>query len=141
MKKSPPRSATINRLVNATRNLVQHKGSTVDQAVFLQELMDVFGGPRDLARAMYEDYQAGQPGSLIRQKTMQAIQHLIISTTQFNLTKVVNASELSDEELERTVGDYLGKIEAGRLVPPSGAEAESTTLASDGDALEDRDPA
>lgn len=114
--------STASTLANATKRLIAGKGATIDQGVFLQEIMDVFGGPRELAIAMYADYKAAPNGGLARQKFMLAIQHLIISTTQFNMTKVLRAEQLTDEELQDALGGYLERISTGRLVPPAGAD-------------------
>lgn len=110
-----PRTQPVAR--NA-RALMQSKG-TIDQEVFLSDLIEVFGGSRRLAHAMHDEFQKASPGGLARQKLLQTIQHLIISTTQMNLTKVVNPSDLTDEDLEELVGDYIEKIETGRLVSPA----------------------
>lgn len=116
------RDVLARKLTRDVRNLIDGKGSTIDQGVFLQELMDVFGGPRQLAIAMHQEYMEAQPGGLARQKLLQTIQHLIISTTQFNMTKVRDPSKMSDEDLDKLASEYLGQIHAGELVPPSGAE-------------------
>lgn len=118
-KQYKPRTAAV---VGSAKELMQSK-STIDQEVFLADLIEVFGGPRRLAHAMHEEFQRASPGGLARQKLLQTIQHLIISTTQMNLTKVVQPGDLTDEDLEELVGDYIEKIETGRLVSPSAAEA------------------
>lgn len=128
----------VKLLARQTRQLIDAKGSTIDQSVLLQDIIDSFGGPRQLAMAFVSEYHAAQPGGLARQKLLQTIQHLIISTTQFHLTKVKDETKLSDEELEKEIEEYLGKIHAGRLVSPAGAEeaairgAEAGPEATDG---------
>lgn len=116
-------SARKRQLVAAVKNLVHSKGS-IDQTVFLQDLMEVFGGSRKLAIAMFDEYQNAPAGGLARQKLLQTIQHLIISTTQMNMTKVVNPSDLSDQDIKDMLGDYFGEIEAGRLVAPSAPQGD-----------------
>ena len=105
------------QMAQSVKELVASKG-TIDQEVFLADLMEVFGGSRKLAVAMYDEFQSAPRGGLARQKLLHTIQHLIISTTSMNLTKVVNPSDLTDQDLKDLLGDYFEKVETGRLVAP-----------------------
>lgn len=120
MSASKDREFVARKLTQDVRALLDGKGGTIDQGVFLQEVMDAFGGPRALALAMVEEYHEAAAGGLARQKLLQTIQHLIISTTQFNMTKVRDANKMTDEELQQGIAEYLGQVEAGELVAPEG---------------------
>ncbi len=98
------------RLVNRVKRLLTNK-STIDQGVFLQELIDAFGGPRELARKMRAEFDLAPQGGLARQKLFTTIQHLIISTTSLNLTRTVDPSSLSDLDLADSIGAHLEVLE------------------------------
>lgn len=98
------------QLVKRVKRLLTNK-STIDQGVFLQELIDAFGGPRELARKMRAEFDLAPQGGLARQKLFTTIQHLIISTTSLNLTRTVDPSSLSDLDLADSIGAHLEVLE------------------------------
>ena len=93
----------------------------VDQGVLLSDLMDVIGGPRVLAKTMWEEYQRAPAGGLARQKFLFMVQSLIISTTASNLTKIIKPETLTDEDLQDMIEERLKRISDGSMVAPTPA--------------------
>jgi hypothetical protein len=123
---------TTKGLVKRVRSLMDSKHA-IDQGVLLTELMDVIGGPRALAQVMWLEYQNAPQGGLARQKFLQMVQHLTISTTSSNLTRIIKPENLSDEDLEDMIDERMKRISDGRLIPsaaadsPEGAAQEPST--------------
>jgi hypothetical protein len=61
------------------------------------------------------------------------VQHLKISTTSSNLTRIIKPENLSDEDLEDMIDERMKRISDGRLIPsaaadsPEGAAQEPST--------------
>jgi len=50
---------------------------------------------------------------------MALIQHLIEATSRLNLQNTAKPSELTDDEIDKLLGEYIAKLEAGKLVGPA----------------------
>lgn len=91
------------------RELLTSK-STVDQAMLLGELMEALGGVKALAQEMVHEYQQSRPGSMSRQKMLQMIQWLIVSTTQREMAQTLDAPQRTDEELQEAQDLLVEKL-------------------------------
>jgi hypothetical protein len=99
--------------------------SVIDQKLLLSDILDCFGGTMQLAGAIYEEYQNAAPGSMVRTRTLEMIQRLVMANTAADLTDRRKASELSDEELEEIVTKFVSKTDREQEAPDvNGRQAE-----------------
>jgi hypothetical protein len=93
---------------------------SLDTGILLQDIIEAWGGPHRLAASMKEEFANAAPGSMVRTRTLEMIQRLVVQCTANEMTNVRKPADLSNEELEE---------EARRLI-------ERLTKAKDGHAKE-----
>lgn len=121
------RPGTVSSLRGKVDRVLNHTGS-IDQHVFLLDLIECFGGPRKLAVSMHAEFQNAPRGGLARQKFLQMVQHLIISCTASNMTRVLDPSAMQDAEIDVALNGYLDRIKDDQLVAPYGGVEESAAV-------------
>jgi hypothetical protein len=119
--------ASVHELRHKVDRVLNHTGS-IDQHVFLLDLIECFGGPRKLAVAMHEEFQNAPRGGLARQKFLQMVQHLIISCTQSSQNRLGDPSQYNDDELNTQLHKYMTLIKDDELVAPFGGAEESAEI-------------
>lgn len=87
------------------------KQNGIDTSVLLNDLIDCFGGPFSLAKAIHQEFVTAKPGSMVRTRTIEIINRLVMANTQYELTNLKKPSDMDDEELEREAARLLAKKE------------------------------
>jgi hypothetical protein len=81
-----------------------------DSAQLLSDIIEEWGGTKNLARSIKQAFDAADDGSMIRQRFLEMIQRLIITNTTHDLTKNLDPTEMSDEELDEIATHYAGRV-------------------------------
>lgn len=95
----------VKSIVDASRQ------NGIDTSVLLNDLMDCFGGPIRLAQAIHQEFINAKPGSMVRTRTMEMIQRLVMANTQYELSNLKKPADMDDDELEREAERLLAKKE------------------------------
>lgn len=108
-------------------NALKDQGLSVDSGSLLRELIDVWGGPRQLALDLHNEFHAAQPGGQTRQRIMDMLQRLVVNCTNDDLNRPIDPTDLDDAELEALAMGYVERLhtdgkqekKAGRRRPPA----------------------
>lgn len=99
------------------------KANAIDTSVLLSDLVDCFGGPSMLAKAIHQEFIHAKAGSMVRTRTMEMLTRLVQANTQMDLASLKKPSGMSDEELER---EALRLLQKGK-----GVKANASTEAGE----------
>lgn len=91
------------------RALAERKASA-DSEALLTDLIDVWGGTRQLALDLHKEYQSAAAGGMTRQRILEMIQRLVITNTTHQIGSTQAPSDMTDEELEATALNYMRKV-------------------------------
>jgi hypothetical protein len=92
----------------------------VDTAALLTEIIDVWGGARNIALDMKLNYESSPKGSVVRQRTMDTIQRLIIQNTASELSRPKNPEDLDEADLDQVILGYVNRVSS-----PDNPESEA----------------
>lgn len=84
--------------------------SAVDAGTMLSDLIEVWGGPRQLAVDIHAEFNRAAKGGMTRQRILEMFQRLIMHTSDRDQTKVVRPADCTDEELDRLALAYTAKV-------------------------------
>jgi Glu-tRNA(Gln) amidotransferase subunit E-like FAD-binding protein len=109
---------------NKIRELLSARRLGHDANQLLVDIMERWGGTKKFADDLFTEFQAAKAGSLIRQNLLEMIQKLIVNNTNHNITKIVDPSDLDDEEIESEMRELLRRAkdwvdEREEPVPPT----------------------
>jgi hypothetical protein len=91
------------------RALATRKASA-DSEALLTDMIDVWGGTRQLALDLHKEFQNASPGSMTRQRILEMIQRLVVTNTTHQIGSTQAPSDMTDEELESTAMNYVRKV-------------------------------
>ena len=83
---------------------------SADSDSLLTDLVEIWGGTRQLAKDLYSEFQRAQAGGQTRQKILDMIARLIQNNTNHNIGKSVQPSDLTDEELQAVALEYARRV-------------------------------
>ena len=98
-----------NKAKDGIKDLLSARRLGHDANQLLVDIMTRWGGTRAFADALFEEFQAANPGSLIRQNLLEMIQKLVVNNTNHNITRIVNPTDLDDEEIEGELNAMIAK--------------------------------
>lgn len=101
------------------------KANAIDTSVLLSDLIDCFGGPSMLAKAIHQEFICAKAGSMVRTRTMEMLTRLVLANTQMDLASLKKASDMDDDELEQQALRLLGKSQAQGLTNASKEAGEA----------------
>jgi hypothetical protein len=104
-----------------TRALATRKKSA-DSEALLTHLIEIWGGTERLAKDIYTEFQKASAGGMTRQRILEMLQRLILTTTDRGLASAVRPSDMSDEELEEMAMSYAERVTNGKPTPATAAE-------------------
>lgn len=105
------------------RALGARKANT-DSEALLNDLIDVWGGTRQLAIDVHAEFQKAAAGGMTRQRILEMMQRLILTNTTHEIGKTIKPSDLTDTELEELALDYVRKVtNNGTATSPGESEA------------------
>jgi hypothetical protein len=81
-----------------------------DSDQLLKDLIEVWGGTRQLAFDLFNEFQNAPMGGMSRQRILEMVQRLIINNTNHDIGKIDKPSDMSDEDLDRIALEYMGKV-------------------------------
>lgn len=114
VRQKPPRRSTE----DVAKLLLSDSKPSADAEGLLRAFMDEIGGERELARIFARQLRDPEISAQTKQRLLDTIQRLVIMCTQHNLSKEVEPSEMTNEDLERVTLSLLSKVQHGR---PAGA--------------------
>ena len=91
------------------RALAERKASA-DSEALLTDLIDVWGGTRQLALDLHSEFQHAAVGGMTRQRILEMLQRLIISNTTHQIGQTQAPSDMTDDELDSTAMEYLRRV-------------------------------
>lgn len=94
--------------------------ASADSEALLTDLIDVWGGTRQLAMDLHAEFTKAAAGGMTRQRILEMIQRLIITNTTHAIGQTQAPSDMTDEELEETALAYARKV-APDGAPPAAA--------------------
>lgn len=100
------------------RALAERKASA-DSEALLTDLIDVWGGTRQLALDLHNEFQKAPVGGMTRQRILEMIQRLIVTNTTHQIGQTLAPSDMTDEELEATALKYVRKVAPDAAPAPS----------------------
>jgi hypothetical protein len=89
--------------------LVDRK-SSVDAGTMLGDLIEVWGGPRQLAVDIYSEFQTAGKGGMTRQRILEMFQRLIMHTSDRDLANIARPADMTDEELDAIAMGYTRRV-------------------------------
>jgi hypothetical protein len=91
--------------------LLSEAQSTADAKGLLTAIIDEIGGVRELARIFARELRNPETSAQTRQRLIETVQRLIIMCTQANLSKQVEPSEMTDDDLKAVTMRLLTKVQ------------------------------
>ena len=107
------------------RALAERKASA-DSEALLSDLIEVWGGTRQLAIDLHNEFQKAQAGGMTRQRILEMIQRLILTNTTHEIGKTSKPSDMDDEDLDRVAVHYLKKVTGHGTSTPAGQQETGT---------------
>lgn len=108
-KKNEPVDRDRRLPVGLARALSGRKKST-DSGELLSDLIDVWGGTRQLALDLHREYQKASEGGQTRQRILDMIQRLIITNTTNEIGQVEKPADMTDEDLASIALTYMKRL-------------------------------
>lgn len=78
------------------------------------DLVEVWGGTRQLALDIYNEFQKAPAGGLTRQRILQMFQGLVVTETNRDSGRSEKPSDMTDDELQRIALEYANKVVHGQ---------------------------
>jgi hypothetical protein len=97
-KKAELESEVNGALPAAVARALEDKKSAVDAGTLLSDLIEVWGGTRQLAVDIHAEFQRASKGGMSRQRILEMFQRLIMYASDRDATKVVRPAELSQAD-------------------------------------------
>lgn len=91
------------------RALATRKASA-DSEALLTDLIDVWGGTRQLALDLHVEFQSAQKGGMTRQRILEMLQRLIINNTDKQIGSSLAPSDMTDDELDAVAIAYAKRV-------------------------------
>lgn len=110
VRQKPPKRTTE----DVAKLLLSDSKPSADAAGLLRAILEEIGGERELARIFARQLRDPEVNAQTKQRLYDTIQRLIIMCTQHDLSKEVEPSEMTDEDLERVTLSLLNKVQHGR---------------------------
>jgi hypothetical protein len=82
---------------------------SVDSGLLLADLIEVWGGTKQLALDLKREFDAAGAGGMTRQRILEMIQRLIITNTTQDIGRSAEPSELTDEELQGELLKFIAR--------------------------------
>lgn len=93
-----------------------------DSGTLLKDLIEVWGGTRQLAMDVHTEFQKAPSGGMTRQRILEMFQRLILNNTQHEIGRAKSASDMTDEELHEIALEYVKRVTSDG--PSSSAKQE-----------------
>src|SRR5262245_64640005 len=106
---STPRQDKDERAARVKELLAQRRIAH-DANQLLIDVMDRWGGTRQFADALYSEFMAANPGSLIRQNILEMIQKLVVNNTNHQHTRVEDVTVFDDDEIQRRIDSSVARV-------------------------------
>jgi len=106
------------------KRVLANQKATADSGQLLSDLIEIWGGTRQLGADLYAEFQAAAPGSMTRQRILEMIQRLVITNTSNEISKPITPSDLDDDELERIALELTAKVTHGSAPAAAAGEEE-----------------
>lgn len=107
-----------------TRVLSTQKASA-DSDTLLKDLLEAWGGTKQLAMDIYKEYQKAPEGGMTRQRILEMFQRLILTNTMHEIGRSKSPSDMTDEELQEIALEYAKRVTSDG--PSSAAKPEEGT--------------
>jgi hypothetical protein len=89
---------------------LEDRKASVDAGTMLGDLIEVWGGPRQLAVDIYSEFQRAAKGGMTRQRILEMFQRLIMHTSDRDLANVARPADMTDEELDSIAMSYANRV-------------------------------
>lgn len=109
-RKTAPKAAKPREIPPGLRRALADRKPGADSEALLADLIDVWGGTRQLALDLYQEFKSAGAGGMTRQRILEMIQRLIITNTTHDIGRQVNPSDLSDDELQAVAMRYVARL-------------------------------
>lgn len=100
------------------RALAERKPSA-DSEALLTDIIEVWGGTRQIAIDLHKEFQKAPPGGMTRQRIIECIQRLILTNTTHEIGKFSKPDDMTDEELEAVAMGYVARVTGNATPTPS----------------------
>lgn len=91
------------------RALAERKAGA-DSEALLNDLIEVWGGTRQLALDLHAEFQKAAAGGMTRQRILEMIQRLILTNTTHEIGRTLRPSDMTDDEIEEVALEYTRKV-------------------------------
>lgn len=91
------------------KGLLSDTKASADSETLLTEILEAWGGARNLARDLHSEFHEAGAGSMTRQRILEMIQRLIVNNTKDDLARSFKPSDLADDDLELHAMRLLSK--------------------------------
>jgi hypothetical protein len=108
-RKTAPRTPNKQLPRSVARALADRKVSA-DSEALLSDLIEVWGGTRQLAIDIHSEFQGAGKGGMTRQRILEMIQRLIVTNTTHEIGSAPRPADLTDEELDATAESYVKRL-------------------------------
>ena len=109
MAKIPTKEAPTYRAGHIAKAIAESRPS-VDSGQLLCDLIEIWGGTRQLAKDIHMEFTKAAAGGMTRQRILEMMQRLIITNTTQDIGRVANPSDSTDEELLTELQAFVKKL-------------------------------
>lgn len=118
----PPRKKSDKKPTEIPKGLARalaERKPGADSEILLNDLIEVWGGTRQLAMDIHKEFVKAAPGGMTRQRIIEMVQRLIITNTTHEIGKTYKPSDMDDDELENMAVAYMKKVSGNGTSTPA----------------------
>ncbi len=119
-KKAPVEDTGNRKLPKALAVALASRKASADAGAMLSDLVEVWGGTRQLAVDIHAEYQRAPKGGMTRQRILEMFQRLIMHTSDRDMANVARPADMTDEELDEVALAYAKRV-INEHTPPAPA--------------------
>lgn len=117
MAKKPAAKKPGKEIPKGLARALAERKANADSEALLADLIEVWGGTRQLALDLHAEFQKAAAGGMTRQRILEMIQRLIVTNTTHEIGRTIKPSDLSDDELEDLAMTYVKRVTANGTAP------------------------
>lgn len=127
-KKAKLNDSVMKSFATGVRSAIGGRRTIAHYSELAEHFIEEAGGPRRMARMLFDEWEASKPGSIARVRIMQVISSVWRYATETTSSTADDLGLVSEEDLERLINEKVGLIVAKAAdAPPGTAEVPTTT--------------
>lgn len=113
------REAVLDKMPKGLARVLADRKASADSEALLTDIIEVWGGTRQLALDLHSEFQNSKAGGMGRQRIIEMIQRLIVTNTTHDIGSAKKPSDMTDQEVEETALAYARRVMSDGPATPS----------------------